>query len=349
MILFYPDHHYDENFRGLLFPLLKPFIKKSKITDLDRVAMYGVSSTDYQFTESMKDADVLILPMAWNYYATTQQMEMAYEFIDEAIQLDKEVLSWNAGDYGVKIREFSKLTVFRMGGYTSKQQLGHQGFPVIINDYFINQDFNDYSLPINQEGKPIVGFCGQANTSIFNSYRDIIKILFRNVRFYLGLTANEPQVLLSSTALRAKLLAGIKKNNNIQSNFILRNQYRAGVKSSQEKERTTKEFYQNMIESHYILCVRGAGNFSVRFYETLMMGRIPVYVHTDGFMPLSNKIDWRKHVVWVDEKEQHRVDEIILNFHRNISEKQLHEMCLANRNLWKEYLTLNGFFKSYFH
>ena len=35
-----------------------------------------------------------------------------------------------------------------------------------------------------------------------------------------------------------------------------------------------------MLASPYILCVRGAGNYSARFYEALALGRIPVLVNT---------------------------------------------------------------------
>ena len=116
-----------------------------------------------------------------------------------------------------------------------------------------------------------------------------------------------------------------------------------------KKEReSTIEFYQNIVDSDYVVCVRGAGNFSVRFYETLAMGRIPVFVNTDCLLPLSDKINWKKHVVWVEEKEIPIINKKIVDFHNSLSIKDFKELQLANRTLWLESLTLGGFFKTFF-
>ena len=63
------------------------------------------------------------------------------------------------------------------------------------------------------------------------------------------------------------------------------------------------EFYENMVSSDYIVCVRGGGNFSVRLYETLAMGRIPIFINTDCLLPLNKSIDWKKHVVWIERED----------------------------------------------
>ena len=44
-------------------------------------------------------------------------------------------------------------------------------------------------------------------------------------------------------------------------------------------------------KSLFTFCYRGAGNFSYRFYETLMMGRIPILVNTDCVFPFEDKVD----------------------------------------------------------
>ncbi|MAN26657.1 MULTISPECIES: exostosin domain-containing protein [Mesonia] len=347
MKLYYPENLYNKNYRGQLFPLLKPFIKKENFSDLQRQQLYGVSEEDYKLVDSSKDADVVVLPMAWNYYVNNKQLKEAYQFIREAAKDNKMVWSWNAGDYGVKIRDFNNLKVFRMSGYTSNLYQGHEGMPVFIQDRLQEYKQQDH-VQIEYTHKPVVGFCGQANASIFNSYWEKLKIATKNLQSYLGLSAKEPQAILSSTRLRANLLSKLSKSNLITDQFILRQKYRAGVKTKAEKEKTTHEFYQNINDSQYVLCVRGAGNFSVRFYETLMMGRIPVYIHTDGYLPLANKIDWKKHVVWVDGKNLNQVDKILGNFHRKIDEDQLLDLCKKNRELWEKHLTLDGFFKSYY-
>ncbi|MCB0468775.1 MAG: hypothetical protein KDC64_11285, partial [Aequorivita sp.] len=65
MKLYYPKSHYNKAHRGLLFPLLKPFIKAEGFTDAERIATYGISEKNFEFTECLEEADVVILTMAW--------------------------------------------------------------------------------------------------------------------------------------------------------------------------------------------------------------------------------------------------------------------------------------------
>jgi len=99
-----------------------------------------------------------------------------------------------------------------------------------------------------------------------------------------------------------------------------------------------------MAASQYVLCVRGAGNFSVRLYETLAMGRIPVYVHTGGFLPLQDVIDWKQHMVWVEVDELDMLADKVIEFHEQLDADGLKALCKANRQLWETSLRLKGFF-----
>ena len=102
-----------------------------------------------------------------------------------------------------------------------------------------------------------------------------------------------------------------------------------------------------MLESDYALCVRGNGNFSYRLYETLCMGRIPVFVDTDCVLPLDFDIAWREHCVWVDETEIDRIGDRILEFHDSVDEGEFEERQRACRDLWETHISPQGFFSSF--
>lgn len=345
MKLYYSASHYNPSQRRELFPLLKAFIKNKDFTDLERQSLYGVSERDFVMVESMNDAQIAILPMSWNYYTQSSQLDLAYEFIDEAKAKDKIVWSINTGDFGVKLTYFKNLTVFRQGGYTSNKQLGHVGLPLFVEDYIYKQNLEVSFLDSKYGSMPIVGFCGQTNPSITNALKDMAKQTLRNLRSKLGLSNLEPQKIIASTYIRSYLLNQLESESGVDCRFIKRKAYRAGVvKKEKLADKTTLEFFNNIFESQYVLCFRGAGNFSVRFYETLMMGRIPLYVHTDGYLPLSDVIDWKAHVVWVDYKDRHRISEILLDFHQQLDQESLITLFKKNRKLWEEKLTLSGFF-----
>ena len=69
--------------------------------------------------------------------------------------------------------------------------------------------------------------------------------------------------------------------------------------------------------------MRGGGNYSLRLYETLCLGRIPLFINTDCVLPFENNIDWKELCLWVDENDLDRIGEIVLDFHSSISKKSL--------------------------
>ena len=59
-----------------------------------------------------------------------------------------------------------------------------------------------------------------------------------------------------------------------------------------------------MINSHFNICNRGNGNFSMRFYQTLSCGRIPVLLNTDMVLPFSDEIDWESLIVLANTESE---------------------------------------------
>ncbi|WP_452231435.1 exostosin domain-containing protein [Lacinutrix sp. MEBiC02595] len=346
MLIYYPFSHYDGAYRSEVFPLLKAFIKKDGFTDDQRKSLYGVSEVDFVFTDVISKAQVVILPMSWGYYTQTKQLNIAIALIEEAEKQNKVVWSINSGDFGIQVPFFKNVIVFRQGGYVANNQKGHKGYPSFVDDYLAKNNLEAIYLKSTYLMHPVVGFCGQANASKINAFKEVFKQFARNIRTQIGLSHLEKQKIVSTSFLRAYLLDKLEINEGVISNFIKREKYRAGIEKGASIDETSKEFYQNILASQYVLCVRGAGNFSVRFYETLMMGRIPLYVHTDGYLPLSENIDWKEHVVWVDYKDRDNIAAILFDFHQKLNAEDLILLFEKNRKLWEEKLTLSGFFET---
>ncbi len=346
MKLYFPENHYDNNYRSHVFPLLKPFIKGDGFTDTERIEMYGVSEKEFCLVSTITDADYVVLPMSWNYYVETKQVHKAEILIQEAKEYNKKLVIVITGDYGVAIPNLKNAVVFRASGYRTKLNESHQGIPVFINDP-LKRIYGTTEIVCNYSKKPIIGFCGQTNASRVNAAKELMKVLFRNVKFYIKLSHQLPQQIQSTTFNRSKVLKVIKKSKQLSANFIERKQYRAGVVSAPDRKTTELEFYDNMLNSNYVVCIRGAGNFSVRLYETLAMGRIPVFINTDCILPLPKDIDWTNHAVWVEFKELGNLEEKILEFHNSFSEEEFKQLQMSNRKIWEEKLTLKGFFKTF--
>lgn len=345
MKLYYPKSHYSKTHRGLLFPLLKPFIKGEVYSDTQRIEDYGVSENDFKFIGTLEEADIVVLTMAWNYYKSTNQEFLAINFVKQCAALNKKVVAFNAGDFGVRIPYYENLIVLRTSSYKSKFTNNEYALPAFIADPLKKYFDTDKVFERPYQNKAVIGFCGQANLSQLNAVKEIFKTFLRNIKCNLGLSKDEPQQVLSTSFLRASVLKTLQKSKDVKTNFIFRKKYRDGVSNDKDSHKTTLEFYNNLKDSDYVVCVRGAGNFSVRFYETLAMGRIPVFINTDCALPFDKEINWKNHVVWVEYKDRNQVVQKVKEFHEALSKDDFIDLQLANRSLWKEKLTMNGFFK----
>lgn len=130
-------------------------------------------------------------------------------------------------------------------------------------------------------------------------------------------------------------------HKDVVADFVLRKNYRAGAKTLVQKKKSETEFTDNMYRNPYTFCMRGVGNFSVRFYETLAMGRIPVLLDTDCRLPLMDDINWENHIVRV--KTPLHV-EALVNFHKSITNEDFEQIQIRNRNLYLDKLNRKKYF-----
>lgn len=113
--------------------------------------------------------------------------------------------------------------------------------------------------PVIHPDKPHIGFCGLGS----NHRKNVLKVF-------------------SQSAL-------------VNENFIVRDKFWGGDPHNTELVNT---FRDNIRDNAFIVSQRGNGNFSMRFYQTLAAGRIPVLTNTDMVLPFEDKINWRDHIIF---------------------------------------------------
>ena len=350
MKIYYPKSHYDVAYRGHVFPLLKAFIKNDSYTDAQRQKDYGISEKDFEIVDTVEKADIVILTMSWWYYKDTGQFNKAVSFIKEMNKQNIKVWTHIPGDTELDIPTELDIKVLVQQTYKSEAKDNVICYPPFIEDplqlYFGTQKPQERTF----NNRPVVGFCGYADSNKFKAIKDVFKTSLKNISYYLGVNPQKPHRLASSIYRRFKILDMLKNNSTIDSNFIIRGNYRAGLKNVENKKRhqTTIAFFQNINSSDYVLCYRGAGNFSIRFYQTLAMGRIPVFINTDCLLPFEKSLDWKNHVVWVEESHSQTIVQEIIKFHSNLDTETLNAICLKNRVLWESHFQLGSYFKTLF-
>ena len=68
----------------------------------------------------------------------------------------------------------------------------------------------------------------------------------------------------------------------------------------------------SVINSEYTLCYRGAANYSLRFYESLCLGRIPLFINTDCMLPFEDRVHWKDVCLWVEEHNLKYIGDALL-------------------------------------
>ena len=244
--------------------------------------------------------------------------------------------------------------LFERSTYASRQVQGTHAVyatPAFIPDYL--QVYCQGKLKVRAKGSaPVVGFCGQAGGAWFHTLRRTLAMQVRKLSYKLKLRKWEPAPY-ETTRQRQKILQMLGQHPGIQTNFLVRSNYRAGYlpRVKDPFHPTRLEFIQNILDSDYTLCVRGNGNFSVRFYEALSLGRIPIFINTDCALPYDQTIDYRQYCVWVEQDEIHKIGQKILDFHQALSPAQFEALQVACHQLWLDRLSMDGFyahFEEYF-
>ena len=89
--------------------------------------------------------------------------------------------------------------------------------------------------------------------------------------------------------------------------------------------------------------MRGGGNFSKRFYETLAMGRIPALVDTDCLLPFESTMTWKDHIVSAGQNELGKLPLAIVDHFTRHEAMGLERLKRGCRGLWEESLSFGGF------
>jgi len=232
--------------------------------------------------------------------------------------------------------------LYRWGGYTSKNKGNQFAMPVFIADPLPLYTNGNLFIHEQKAAKPLIGFCGQGSGGLLKWGKDILCNLYRRSAKLLGKRFEDNETLQSSTYIRSQLLDVLEKSPLVNTHFIRHKKYRNGAFTKEAKEAAAKTFFRNILNTQYTLCYRGAGNFSVRLFETMACGRIPILVMSDNLLPLPHQIDWNRFPV-IQPYERKNIAQKVSLFHNSLSEKELMELQQYARQVWEQYLTYKGF------
>lgn len=257
-----------------------------------------------------------------------KKKSIVFHFSDEILQLP-----------------FNNTLVFKTNIYNSTKQKNEFPLPAWKGD-LLNTKSNGNIDIRKKSDKPKVGFRGSAKTlfgesvysvrSALNFLNEILQNL--NINVAKRYQWNQGQIV------RKECLDQLAKNKNIDTRFKVLIRGYLNQHNLTLKENNYFKFINNILTSDYTLCVRGNGNYSYRFYETISAGRIPLFVNTDCVLPFEDIIDWRKICVWVEEDEIDRIDQVLLDFHNDLSNDDFEELQFKIRSVWDTWIKPEAYF-----
>jgi hypothetical protein len=193
-----------------------------------------------------------------------------------------------------------------------------------------------------EAAKAIVSFCGWAQASgIKTKISSLVKdVLWSTLGLFIKhLAARRPGIVLRKIGIDV-----LKKSSEVIAKIIMRPTYTGSIKTLQGEPRALRaEYIANMDSCTYAFAPKGDGNFSVRFFEALSLGKIPVVLDTQIVFPFENVIQYDDFVIKVSLENIDRIDTEIAEWHRIKGVSGVRDAQIKARAAFDQYLNIRVF------
>lgn len=278
-------------------------------------------------SDSVSESDLILVPHDFSY------LKNNFHYLDEIIMLGKEhckkIVLFYYSDSSCDIN-LDNVIVIRSSRYASDLRDNE-----IIMPAYVEALHERYGLAYREKStKPSVGFVGQA------SFRGIKHRILYIIKNYFLLSGSRREGVF----FRRKLIREFNKNKSIISRFKLRKFYSGNIKSIEgDMESIRNEYINNVLDSDFTLSPKGDGNYSLRFYETLALGRIPILLNTDMKLPLDGIINYNEFIIQLSLDDINKSSDIVYRFWQNLSNDEFIIMQKKSHNIFANYLYMPRF------
>jgi hypothetical protein len=342
---------------AMICQMLHPFWPENNLEDdennvqLGRLNLYRSRVGSIIEMTSIDLAEFAVFPTPWELCNSSAGHELLKKFIDLCTPFSLKIVVFVGGDLPLKM-PFDGLHIFHTSLYRSIRKEKTFAMPAFVEDQ-LQKYFKGELQVLQKRDVAVVGFCGAA-PPLGGSFGRAASVAAAKVLFsYLGLFRFWPTKV--GYAIRVRAIAALRKSKKVMSNFIIRNgspvtwAYGYLMPASEVPiEASRRQFIQNIIESDYVLCARGFGNYSLRLYETLCLGRIPVIIDSDMVLPFESQIEWKDYAIVVPQERVEDTAQIVQVYHNALSSDEFVAMQIKCRKLWDDWLSPHGFFQNFY-
>lgn len=325
------------SYSPLLFPFFGPLLKETTPYISAVFKKWNFDKNYYDLVENVFDADFVFIPH--NYWAIKKNKNLLSEFILDAQKNRKPILIDAYGDSAEPIN-IQNSCALRTSQYKFQKKENEIIIPAYTEDLLENYCAGKIQVR-KKESLPLVSFMGFADLS----WKHLLRLKIKNfLNYFKQIFKRNKLALNQGIFFRKKAIAKLSQSKKVVSNFVVRKFYSGHIGTIKgEAAHLRNEFVNNIVNSDYVLCIKGDGNFSYRFYETLSLGRIPLLVDTECVLPLEDIICYKDFCFFVDFRDLKNIDKILFDFHQKISGEKFEFMQREARAVFEEYLRIDNF------
>lgn len=316
------------------FRLFDSSQKTSNSTVLFKKVPSNFNIESFVLVNTIDEADFVAVPESIKTFGPQEQKHILH--LRKKIEgTNKKILVFLTGDYCHNVHiPFPDVIVFKASEYRGTYKENEVIFPPFVEDL---AETKGISLRA-KASKPMVSFCGYAGYS--NIATAIKSVLIHFFLTLVGKTVHKRGIFFRKKAMKV-----LEKDSRINTNFIIRNFFSGNARSIPiDKDKVRSEYVDSIFESDFVLCPKGDGNFSTRFYETLSFGRIPILIDTDMILPLEAEIDYSKFILRVPYKQLNQVGEYVSRFYSTITDEEFLRMQKSAREAFETRLRFDAYF-----
>ena len=298
----------------------------------------------FEITFDINKSDIGFLPLTLNYYIKNNLLSQVDGLAKILENNNKKLIVWVDGDYPVRYNNLNCIFI-RYFGQNSENKQNEFIQPGDMKDDLLNEFLQGELQVRDKSDKPIIGFDGIANYPPIKLAGTILKNSVHKFFHLILKTQFLPDPVIPYLIKRKEILKKLSDQSEITTNFTIRDSFAPGTIGKNMIARV--EYVNNIINSDYTLCYRGAANYSLRLYETLCLGRIPLFINTDCVLPFENEIPWNDICLWIEDSEIDHLGEKITDYHHSMNGTQFREKQAQCRKIWEKYLSKKGFYLNF--
>jgi hypothetical protein len=298
--------------------------------------------------ERPEEADVFVLSIPWKL---TRGNPAAQAFADAEIRaaaaLGRKIVVFFDSDHDEAIDWPGHAVVFRFSIASDTRLRNEFSIPTFSQD-FLALNHGGVLRPRMKTAVPSVSFCGYAPPLGCDFSAHTVLETVRYAAYRMRALRRRRTV---AHAPRVQALRALRASRGVAAHFVVRDRFAfnrwgvlqpGGTPESAHRQRT--EFLRNLDGADYAVCARGLANCSIRFYEALSLGRIPLFVNTRCVLPYDWMVDWKRASVWIEEAELPRIGQILCERHAGISPDEFVAKQRLGRELFERWIRPEGFF-----